>query len=128
MERADAIVVVSPEYNHSFPGLLKHVLDSCLKEYIHKAAGVVGVSAVSVLFPVCQPSAVTFIAGVNRRPIDAYHCDTYGGATLSFEVLDLITEVSHHTVDLFDHRFGENLYLNSNFGSRYWAARHFEAG
>src|SRR5206468_11931355 len=45
MERADAIVVVTPEYNRSFPGLLKHVLDSCLKEYIHKAAGVVGVSA-----------------------------------------------------------------------------------
>ncbi len=45
MEHADAIVIVSPEYNHSFPGLLKHVLDSCLKEYIHKAAGIVGVSA-----------------------------------------------------------------------------------
>jgi NAD(P)H-dependent FMN reductase len=45
MERADAIVIVSPEYNHSFPGLLKHVLDSCLKEYIHKAAGIVGISA-----------------------------------------------------------------------------------
>jgi NAD(P)H-dependent FMN reductase len=45
MERADAIVIVSPEYNHSFPGLLKHVLDSCLREYIHKAAGIVGVSA-----------------------------------------------------------------------------------
>jgi NAD(P)H-dependent FMN reductase len=45
MENADAIVIVSPEYNHSFPGLLKHVLDSCLKEYIHKAAGIVGVSA-----------------------------------------------------------------------------------
>jgi len=45
MERADAIIIVSPEYNHSFPGLLKHVLDSCLKEYIHKAAGIVGVSA-----------------------------------------------------------------------------------
>jgi NAD(P)H-dependent FMN reductase len=45
MERADAVVIVSPEYNHSFPGLLKHVLDTCLKEYIHKAAGVVGVSA-----------------------------------------------------------------------------------
>jgi NAD(P)H-dependent FMN reductase len=36
---------VAPEYNHSFPGLLKHVLDSCLKEYIHKAVGIVGVSA-----------------------------------------------------------------------------------
>jgi NAD(P)H-dependent FMN reductase len=45
MNRADALVIVSPEYNHAYPGLLKHVLDSCLKEYIHKAAGVVGVSA-----------------------------------------------------------------------------------
>ena len=40
-----ALVIVTPEYNHSFPGLLKHVLDSCLKEYIHKPAGIVGVSA-----------------------------------------------------------------------------------
>ena len=45
MIMADALVIVTPEYNHSFPGLLKHVLDSCLKEYIHKAAGIVGVSA-----------------------------------------------------------------------------------
>ena len=45
MELADALVIVTPEYNHSFPGLLKHILDSCLKEYIHKAAGIVGVSA-----------------------------------------------------------------------------------
>jgi NAD(P)H-dependent FMN reductase len=42
---ADGLVIVAPEYNHSFPGLLKHVLDSCLSEYIHKAAGLVGVSA-----------------------------------------------------------------------------------
>jgi len=45
MSRADALVVVSPEYNHGYSGLLKHALDSCLKEYIHKAVGVVGVSA-----------------------------------------------------------------------------------
>jgi NAD(P)H-dependent FMN reductase len=45
MVRADAIVIVVPEYNHAMPGLLKHVLDSCLKEYIHKAAGIVAVSA-----------------------------------------------------------------------------------
>jgi NAD(P)H-dependent FMN reductase len=45
MRRADALVVVSPEYNHGYSGLLKHVLDTCLEEYIHKAVGVVGVSA-----------------------------------------------------------------------------------
>jgi NAD(P)H-dependent FMN reductase len=43
MAMADGLVIVTPEYNHSFPGLLKHVLDSCLKEYIHKPAGIVGV-------------------------------------------------------------------------------------
>jgi NAD(P)H-dependent FMN reductase len=45
MARADGLVVVSPEYNHGYSGLLKHVLDSCLKEYIHKAVGIAGVSA-----------------------------------------------------------------------------------
>jgi NAD(P)H-dependent FMN reductase len=45
MDRADVLVVVSPEYNRGYSGLLKHVLDSCLKEYIHKAVGIVGVSA-----------------------------------------------------------------------------------
>jgi NAD(P)H-dependent FMN reductase len=45
MDRADALVIVAPEYNHGYSGLLKHVLDSCLKEYIHKAVGIVGVSA-----------------------------------------------------------------------------------
>ena len=45
MARADGLVIVSPEYNRAAPGLLKHVLDTCLDEYIHKAAGIVGVSA-----------------------------------------------------------------------------------
>jgi NAD(P)H-dependent FMN reductase len=39
-ERADGFVIVTPEYNHGYPGVLKHVLDSNLKEYIHKAIGV----------------------------------------------------------------------------------------
>src|SRR5262249_1849607 len=45
MARADAFVLVVPEYNHGYAGLLKHVLDTCLKEYIHKAVGIAGVSA-----------------------------------------------------------------------------------
>lgn len=43
--QADALVLVVPEYNHGYPGLLKHALDTNLKEYIHKAVGICGVSA-----------------------------------------------------------------------------------
>ena len=45
MARADALILVVPEYNHGYPGLLKHALDTNLKEYIHKAVGICGVSA-----------------------------------------------------------------------------------
>lgn len=45
VDRADALIIVAPEYNHGYPGLLKHALDSNLKEYIHKAVGICGVSA-----------------------------------------------------------------------------------
>jgi len=43
--RADGLVIVTPEYNHGYPGPLKSVLDLLLKEYIHKAVALVGVSA-----------------------------------------------------------------------------------
>jgi NAD(P)H-dependent FMN reductase len=45
VERCDGLIIVTPEYNHGCPGLLKHALDMCLKEYIHKAVGICGVSA-----------------------------------------------------------------------------------
>jgi NAD(P)H-dependent FMN reductase len=44
IERCDGLIIVTPEYNHGCPGLLKHALDMCLKEYIHKAVGICGVS------------------------------------------------------------------------------------
>jgi NAD(P)H-dependent FMN reductase len=43
--RADGLIIVSPEYNHGYPGPLKSVLDLLLKEYIHKPVAFVGVSA-----------------------------------------------------------------------------------
>lgn len=45
INNADGLVIVSPEYNHGYPGILKAVLDLLLKEYIHKAVAFVGVSA-----------------------------------------------------------------------------------
>ena len=43
--RADGLVIVTPEYNHGYPGALKAVLDLLLREYIHKSVAFVGVSA-----------------------------------------------------------------------------------
>jgi len=42
---ADAFFVTVPEYNHSFPGSLKRMLDSELKNYIHKPIAMAGVSS-----------------------------------------------------------------------------------
>jgi len=43
-EKADGFFIVTPEYNHSFPGTLKRMLDSELKNYIHKPVAFAGVS------------------------------------------------------------------------------------
>src|SRR6266705_291647 len=74
IERCDGLIIVSPEYNHSFPGLLKHALDMNLKEYIHKAVGICGVSAgalggarvIETLLPVMRElGLVTIFEDVN---------------------------------------------------------------
>jgi NAD(P)H-dependent FMN reductase len=42
--KADAFFIVTPEYNHSFPGSLKRMLDSELETYAHKPVAFAGVS------------------------------------------------------------------------------------
>src|SRR4029078_13455718 len=73
-ERADGFVMVTPEYNHGYRGMLKHALDSNLKEYIHKAVGICGVSAggfggtrvIEALLPVMRElGLVTIFNAVN---------------------------------------------------------------
>lgn len=44
MERADGLIIVAPEYNHSYPGELKILLDELYKEYNRKPVGICGVS------------------------------------------------------------------------------------
>jgi NAD(P)H-dependent FMN reductase len=44
-EEADAFIIVSPEYNHSFPGELKILLDSAYPQYMYKPVLLCGVSA-----------------------------------------------------------------------------------
>jgi len=43
--RADGFIIVSPEYNHGYPGELKMLLDGGMEEYRHKPVGICGVSS-----------------------------------------------------------------------------------
>lgn len=60
--RADAFFIVTPEYNNSYPGSLKRLLDSEYKNYMHKPVMLAGVSdgawggvrACVALQPVCH--------------------------------------------------------------------------
>lgn len=42
--RADGLIIVSPEYNHSYSGELKMFIDMLYEEYFGKPVGLVGVS------------------------------------------------------------------------------------
>lgn len=45
IDRAAALVIVTPEYNNGYPGVLKNALDYLLPEYARKPVGIVTVSA-----------------------------------------------------------------------------------
>lgn len=45
ISKADALIIVSPEYNHGYPGELKMMLDLIYEEYSGKPLGIVGVSS-----------------------------------------------------------------------------------
>ena len=44
ISKADGIIIVTPEYNHGYPGELKIVLDMLYGEYERKPVGICGVS------------------------------------------------------------------------------------
>ena len=62
INKADGLVLVAPEYNHGYPGVMKAVLDLLLREYIHKSVAFVGVSAgpwggtrvIEAMVPMCR--------------------------------------------------------------------------
>lgn len=80
--RADGFFIVVPEYNHSFPGSLKRMLDSELENYIHKPVALAGASsgswggvrAVESLVPAVREMGliVTFTSTYFPRVQDAF--------------------------------------------------------
>jgi len=45
IEKADGLIIVSPEYNHGYPGELKMMLDLLYQQYFYKPVGICGVSS-----------------------------------------------------------------------------------
>lgn len=80
VERADGFLIVTPEYNHSYPGTLKRMLDSEFKHYLHKAVAVCGASdgdwggtrAVESLLPVLRTLGLT----ISKNSTYFTHVDT----------------------------------------------------
>ncbi len=68
-QKADAFFILTPEYNHSFPGSLKRLLDSEFDNYKHKAVALAGASsgiwggarAVESLLPVLRTLGLVVI-------------------------------------------------------------------
>ncbi len=47
VDNADAVVIITPEYNHSFPGPLKAAIDSLRREWFSKPVGFVTYGGIS---------------------------------------------------------------------------------
>ncbi len=67
--RADAIIIVSPEYNHGYPGVLKNALDYLLPEYERKPVGIATVSAGGFGGVNCLAQLRLVVLGMGAFPI-----------------------------------------------------------
>ena len=128
---ADGLVIVAPEYNHSFPGLLKHALDSCLSEYIHKAVGLVGVSAgpfagirvIQSLLPVMRELGLVtlFLLSVVVFAISNVLPGNVGRAVLG-------GFATQESVDALNEQLGTNRPILVQFAEYIWRVAHGDLG
>jgi NAD(P)H-dependent FMN reductase len=71
MNRADSIVIVTPEYNNGYPGVLKNALDYLLPEYKRKPFGIVTVSGGGFGGINCLAQLRLVVLGMGAFPIPA---------------------------------------------------------
>jgi NAD(P)H-dependent FMN reductase len=71
MERADSIVIVTPEYNNGYPGVLKNALDYLKDEYRRKPFGIITVSSSAFGGILCLTSLRQVILHLGGVPIPA---------------------------------------------------------
>ena len=68
---ADSIVIVTPEYNNGYPGVLKNALDYLYTEYKRKPFGIITVSAGGFGGILCLTSLRQVVLGLGGVPIPA---------------------------------------------------------
>jgi NAD(P)H-dependent FMN reductase len=71
MARADSIVIVTPEYNSGYPGVLKNALDYLKDEYKRKPFGIITVSSAWSGGMLCLASLRQVILHLGGVPIPA---------------------------------------------------------
>jgi len=71
LERADALMIVSPEYNHGYPGVLKNALDYFREEYRRKPIGIVTVSSGKVGGNFCLTQLRAVVTALGAVPVPA---------------------------------------------------------
>jgi len=69
--RSDALIIVTPEYNNGYPGVLKNALDYLLPEYHRKPIAIVTVSAGGFGGLNCLAQLRLVILGMGAFPIPA---------------------------------------------------------
>ena len=85
IDRADAVVIVTPEYNHGFPAPLKNALDYLHQEWAYKPAGLVsyggiaaGARAAQMLKPVLTALKMTPLNEAVQLPFVTQFIDDEG--------------------------------------------------
>ncbi len=69
--RADAVLIVTPEYNNGYPGVLKNALDYLYTEYKRKPFGIITVSAGPFGGILCLTSLRQVVLALGGVPIPA---------------------------------------------------------
>src|SRR5579871_2808703 len=71
INRADAIVIVTPEYNSGYPGVLKNALDYLKDEYKRKPFGIITVSSAGLGGVLCLSALRQVVLHLGGVPIPA---------------------------------------------------------
>lgn len=117
--RADSLIIVTPEYNHGYPGVLKNALDYLLPEYERKPIGIVTVSAGGFggINCLAQLRLVTLAMGAFPIPEnlsvsrvqDAFKDDGTMDASYEKRATTFLDEVLWFTEAIVDRKAKENL-------------------